>query len=234
MSNNKQNNNTTNTNNTNDTNDTNNTNDINDTNDDNIGDYMFISRKHFDRKKQVESGQMSGISSSLQNIGPIGGFMIVIFDIIAGFIARFLVSVLRIASYAFDWVMGLVFGNYSGLMPSYGKSGSMYTMRNIRYFITILYPPFGVFLNKGIYGWFNIFITFILCYIHYVIGIIYAFVICSRNRYADLYENTLINQYKKENPSNPIPNAKDYSALLSSVVFLIILIGLIFTFIKLV
>ena len=201
---------------------------------DNIGDYMFISRKHFDRKKQVESGQISGIASSLQNIGPIGGFMIVIFDIIAGFIARFIVSILRIAIYAFDWVIGLVFGNYNGVIPSYGKTGTMYTMRNIRYFITILYPPFGVFLNKGIYGWFNIFIAFILCYIHYVLGIIYAFIICSRNRYADLYENTLIKEYNKNNPPNPIPNGNDYSAFASAIGSIIILIGLIFLFIKIV
>jgi hypothetical protein len=79
-----------------------------DNNANNLADYMFISRKHYDRKKQVESGQMSGIASSLQNIGPIGGFIIVIFDMIAGFVARFIVSILRIATYAFDWVMGLI------------------------------------------------------------------------------------------------------------------------------
>lgn len=201
---------------------------------DNISNYIFISRKHFDRKKQVESGQMSGVVSSLQNIGPIGGFMIVMFDMIAGFIARFIVSILRIASYAFDWVMGLVFGNYSGVIPSYGKTGTMYTMRNIRYIITILYPPFGVFLNKGIYGWFNIFIAFLLCYVHYLLGIIYAFIICSRNRYADLYENTLIKEYKKNNPPNPIPNSNDYSAFASAIGSIVILIGLIFLFIKMV
>jgi len=201
---------------------------------DNVADYMFISRKHYDRKKQVESGQMSGIASSLQNIGPIGGFIIVIFDMIAGFIARFIVSILRIASYSFDWVMGLVFGNYSGLLPSYGKSGTMYTMSYIRYFITVLYPPFGVFLNKGVYGWFNIFITFILCYIHYAIGIIYAFIICSRNRYADLYEKSAIQKYKENNPESTTTSDGDYSALISMGVFMALLVGLIFLFIKLV
>jgi uncharacterized membrane protein YqaE (UPF0057 family) len=206
-------------------------NDTNDTNDE--SQYMYVSRKHYYRKKQVEDGQVSGMIGTLQNMGPIGGLLIVIFDIAAGFIARFIVTIIRIAVYAFDWVMGLVFGNYSGLLPSAGKTGSMYTMKFMRYIIMVLYPPLGVFVNKGIYGWFNIFITFLLCYVHYAIGIIYTFIICSRNRYADLYERAEIKRYNIANPPSEIPGDKnDYTALLSVATTFIIIITLIFCFIK--
>ena len=72
----------------------------------------------------------------------------------------------------------------------------------IRYFITIATPPVGVFMSKGLRGLFNILLTVLFCYVHYFIGIIYAFVICYNSPYADAYD-----AHVKE--KNKIPDEED-------------------------
>ena len=70
-----------------------------------------------------------------------------------------------------------------------------------RYLITLFIPPLGIFLSKGLNGWVNIFLSIILCYFNYILGIIYAFFVTFNNRYADLYfknEKKRIEKYKKE------------------------------------
>ena len=54
--------------------------------------------------------------------------------------------------------------------------------------MNVLMPPFGIMLSKGMYGWFSILVCVLLTYIHYLAGIIYAFIITMHNRYADQYE----------------------------------------------
>jgi uncharacterized membrane protein YqaE (UPF0057 family) len=76
--------------------------------------------------------------------------------------------------------------------------------------MTILLPPMGVLMGKGLYGFFNIFVCLILTYINYIAGIIYAFVITNRNRYADQYEDYEYNLLKSQNPDTTIlPNGSD-------------------------
>lgn len=70
-----------------------------------------------------------------------------------------------------------------------------------RYVITILAPPIGIFLSKGLHGWVNILLSIIFCYINYILGIIYSLVIIQYNQYADLYlykEQQDIVKFKKE------------------------------------
>ena len=88
-------------------------------------------------------------------------------------------------------------------------------------------PPFGVLLSKGLYGWFNIIICMVITYINFIAGIVYAFVITSRNRYADQYEAY---QLKKDLDNNPESEATaDVYALMSSVGF-VVLLGLVIFF----
>jgi len=64
----------------------------------------------------------------------------------------------------------------------------MFSYKTFRYIITLVLPPVGVFLGKGLFGWFNILVCLVLCYVNYAAGIIYAFLITADNRYADRYE----------------------------------------------
>jgi uncharacterized membrane protein YqaE (UPF0057 family) len=82
-----------------------------------------------------------------------------------------------------------------------GKSSAFLDYVYFRYAITLVAPPVGIFLSKGINGWVNILIAMLLCYMNYFVGIVYAFVITFYNRYPDLYiknEAVNINKYKEE------------------------------------
>lgn len=71
----------------------------------------------------------------------------------------------------------------------------------IRYLITILVPPLGIFMSKGIRGWVNIILSIAFMYISYPLGIIYGLLISHNSYYADLFENherKNIKEYKKK------------------------------------
>ena len=64
----------------------------------------------------------------------------------------------------------------------------------VRYLITLLVPPLGIFMSKGLYGWVNILISLLLMYIYYPLGVIYGLLLCVNSYYADLYEKTTYNE----------------------------------------
>tara|TARA_B110000285_G_C14705292_1_gene415281 strand:- start:19 stop:576 length:558 start_codon:yes stop_codon:yes gene_type:complete len=71
----------------------------------------------------------------------------------------------------------------------------------VRYLITLLVPPLGIFMSKGLYGWVNILISLLLMYVYYPLGVIYGLLLCVNSYYADLYEKTTyneINTYSKD------------------------------------
>jgi uncharacterized membrane protein YqaE (UPF0057 family) len=97
--------------------------------------------------------------------------------------------------------------------------------------MTVLMPPFGIFLSKGIYGWFNIFVCIVITYMHFLAGIIYAFVITMRNRYADQYENQQMIKALAANP--PAQQIEDINALIGTIGFCVIILGSIFLMLRL-
>ncbi len=58
----------------------------------------------------------------------------------------------------------------------------------IRYLITIIMPPFGIFMSKGLNGWVNILLSTMLMYISYPVGIIYGLIISFNSYYSDYYQ----------------------------------------------
>lgn len=57
-----------------------------------------------------------------------------------------------------------------------------------RYLITIIMPPIGIFMSKGLNGWVNILLSIMLMYISYPIGIIYGLIISFNSYYSDYYQ----------------------------------------------
>jgi uncharacterized membrane protein YqaE (UPF0057 family) len=186
-------------------------------------DYMFVSKKNWARKQQIQSGEADQLTNLVGRPGPITGIILSIIDAITTLFIKFMLLLLQITGIAFDWVNNLIFGNFSGIIPNSIKKGKVISLKWFRYAITVLLPPFGVFLNKGLYGWFNILICILLTYINYLVGIIYAFVITMRNRYADQYEDEEMMKALAANPHSE-SNA-DINAFLGSIVFTVIMLG---------
>lgn len=192
----------------------------------NPNDYIYVSQKHFDRKKKIMNGD-DQISNMVGKPGPITGLILSLFDIAVTLFLRLIFNLLTISTYAFNWVNNITFGNFTGIIPTSGV-GKVISMKFIRYTMTVLMPPFGVLLSKGLYGWFNIFICMVLTYVNFIAGIVYAFVITNRNRYADQYEEKQLSIAATINPAKPSV-ATNYDALMATVGF-VTLLGIVIYF----
>jgi len=193
-------------------------------------DYMYVSAKNYARKKNIQDGQGNVFEQMIGRPGPITGIMLSILDMITTLFIKFALLLLQISTIAFDWVNELLFGNFVGILPSGLTKGKVISMKWFRYFMTVIMPPFGVFLHKGLYGWFNILVFLVICYVNYVVGIIYAFVICMRNRYADQYEDYELQKAISNNPEQTTDG--NYDAFWTLLVFLFIILGCLFLMIK--
>jgi uncharacterized membrane protein YqaE (UPF0057 family) len=193
-------------------------------------DYIYVSKKNYARKQNIVNGGDS-LGKLIGRPGVITGIILTLVDMVVTFIIRFALSLMKIATFSFNWVNNIIFGNFQGVIPSSLGKGKVITMKFFRYTMTVLMPPFGVMLSKGVYGWFSICICMLLTYIHYLAGIIYAFVITARNRYADQYEDLVYKQaMDKQDPVNNTPI--DNSALISVVGFFIVLALTIYLFLR--
>ena len=192
--------------------------------------YIYVSADHYKRKLQVENDSNSPMNLLTQP-GPIGALMIYLFDTVIEFITRIVLYIFKFVGVGWDYVMAYTFGTFNGFLPNTNKNGIIVSYTFMRYILNIFLPPVGVYLSKGLYGWFNVIICFVLTYIHYILGIIYCFIITANNRYADLYEKTEINKIKAQNDLYKNPGKGDLVAFTSVIVIIGILLALVAAFI---
>ena len=186
-------------------------------------DYTYVSKKNWARKKQIQDGEGDQLSRLVGRPGPITGIVLSLLDMISTFFIKLFVILLQISTIAFEWVNNLIFGNLKGIIPNEIQKGAVVNLKWFRYAMTVIMPPMGVFFSKGVYGSFNVIVCVVLTYINYLVGIIYAFVITRRNRYADQYEDQA---YKSAIAANPISEAKaDLNALIGTIGFSLIVLG---------
>lgn len=192
-------------------------------------DYTFVSTRHFLRKQKILSGQ-GGLAGIVGQPGPIAGVVINTFDLVVNVIAKIMVFLLRITQYAFNVVHNFAFGNFDGLLPNSIVGGKVLTYKYPRYIMTVLLPPIGVFMGKGLYGTFNVFVCLIITYVNYFAGIIYAFIITNRNRYADQYEKQQYTVLKARNPDVTImpSDSKAFSGLIGFIIIVALTIAFFF------
>ena len=190
-------------------------------------DFNYVSIKNWRRKQNIISGG-DKLANLVGRPGPITGFIIGILDVMVTLIIKFSVNMFRICSYAFDWLYNIIFGNFNHLIPSSISGGTVISMKYFRYMLTVLMPPFGILLSKGIYGWFSVLVCIIITYVNYMAGIIYAFVITARNRYSDQYEAHQLKIARDQPDNQDISGTlSDSSALLGTCGF-VIMLGVVF------
>jgi uncharacterized membrane protein YqaE (UPF0057 family) len=190
-------------------------------------DYNYVSVKNFLRKQKIERG-----GNSLDNIigrpGPITGYVYVIIDMATSLFIKVIINIANISQIAFDYMYNLMFGAFNGFIPSSAVGGTVLSLKYFRYLITVLMPPFGLLATKGLYGWFSVLVCIIITYINYMAGIIYAFVLTSRNRYADQYEAHAIAEALGDSNNQTLDETlTDSTALIGTCGFVIVL-GIIF------
>ena len=147
-----------------------------------------------------------------------------IIDIGTTLIIKVVINVISISQTAFDWVYNMMFGAFNGIIPSSPVGGTVISMKFFRYIIIVLMPPFGILVTKGLYGWFSVLICMIITYVNFMAGIIYAFVITARNRYADQYEEYAVADALSKSYNKTLTQTiTDTSAIVGTLGFVILL-----------
>ena len=190
-------------------------------------DYTYVSKNNWERKKRIQNGDADQLTKLVGRPGPITGIVLSLFDMVSTFFIKISVILLQISAISFDWMNNLIFGNLKGLIPNEVTKGAVISLKWFRYALTVMMPPMGVFCGKGIYGWFNIIVCTILTYINFFVGIVYAFVITMRNRYADQYEEQ---EYAEAIINNPIADSTGDINLFYYTICFILLIFIVVSF----
>lgn len=190
------------------------------------------------RKLKREKIQQAKRNGALQNSGPLSLLIISLLDFVFGLIGSMISLVMDFSEGGFSLVYDTIYSGNENIIPSSEKFGLAVSMKTIRIIITVLIPSLGIFLSKGVMGWFNILLCFILTYISFPLGVIYALVVTYKNRYADRYEEAerqrifMIKEYVRSctGDSDKITDLNDgrISSLVYVGIFLLGLFGLLY------
>lgn len=142
------------------------------------------------RKLKREKLNQAKKNGSLALQGPLSLLIVSLIDFLFGLIGSMISLIADFSSGGFSLIYTSIYNTGTDIIPSSEKFGQAISMKPLRILLTVMIPPLGVFLSKGIMGWFNILLCFILTYISFPLGVIYALVVTYKNRYADLYEKT--------------------------------------------
>ena len=183
------------------------------------------------RKYNSQELAKVNVGKIMAGTGPISMFVIKVLDFGIDLIINIATTLGRIFTDGFDYAYSSLLGEYQGVFPEDNRFGTYFSFRFLRTFITILTPPVGVFMAKGVKGWFNILICMMLCYIHWVIGILYAFVITFKNRYADRYEKIQeekVKEIKKIQTALGQNTTTDYAFVVGGFLFIATLVFILY------
>lgn len=189
---------------------------------------IYVSKRHYERKQRVEQNHKNKMKDTMEDSGVITLILLYVWDMFVEIVIGFIFDFFDILLFAFEYTQNFIFGNYRGIFPDAEKYGLMFSYKYVRYFLTVLVPPLGVFMAKGLFGWFNILICLVLCYVHYVLGIIYAFIVCVDSRYSDRFERRDISRIRKERQEAGAEEQTFESTypLLSSIMFILMFFGI--------
>ena len=134
-----------------------------------------------DKKKRIISGS-----------GPLAQFIIfflqnILYEkILKGLYNQFI----SVMDDAFTFVQNTFFSDFKGLLAGKLKpnKGICFEYTFFRYFMTLMLPPMGIFLSRGISGWYNIIICGLLCFIKYFPGLVYALIVMQSAPYSKRYQ----------------------------------------------
>ena len=189
---------------------------------------IYVSKKNWARKQNVENN--SPENGMFGRPGPISGLIMISIDILVEVILKMVFYLYDITNYAFIWINNMTFGNFKGIIPKTFGGGKVISTKFFRYTINVFLPPLGIMLSKGMYGWFTILCCILITYINYLAGIIFAFIITSKNRYADQYESYQLLQFNND-PMYQEPVA-DTSAFFSSGGFVLLIVFIFIVFLS--
>jgi len=149
--------------------------------------------KYLDRLTQKSQDKSDKRKRLLSGTGPIGQGMvyftekILIDQIFKGIYNQFI----DILEQSFTYVQNTFFSDFKGFLAGKlkQKRGACFEYTFFRYFMTLMLPPMGIFLARGISGWYNILLCGLLCFVKYFPGLIYALIVIQNAPYSKRYQD---------------------------------------------
>jgi uncharacterized membrane protein YqaE (UPF0057 family) len=188
-----------------------------------------VNKKKRDKTTKRHKDSRTGFISGRGPVGLIVAKIIDTFIMVVRKVFEFLWFGLTIPTFNFTW--NLLFSEFHGVFAGKNKDGDCYNSSFFRYIITILLPPMGVFMSKGVSGWPSITICAVLTLFHIFPGIIYAFIVTYHNRYSDRYQQREMDRIEEAKKRRAVDPNNNYG-MLSIVIGVLIIIGIVFGFIK--
>lgn len=162
-----------------------------------MGDSTKFTDKLSAQQKRDEEKRKSMVNGG----GPFAKlFIFIIKDIFYDILlTTFYNMIIDILADSFAFVDHMFFSDFKGILAGKFKSkkGMCFEYTYFRYFITIMIPPMGIFLSRGITACVNIVICAFLCMINYYPGLIYAFIVIQTAPYANHYANMKRDKLRK-------------------------------------
>lgn len=177
--------------------------------------YGLINDQYRDKLFNKKVGGMGGMTP-----GPLAKFISYLAEAVVTFLKSIVILLYEIWKLVFTLVSSLLLSKVKGdmifgLMTRKHSNGYCAGLWFIRSIITILLPPFGVFLARGINGIKYIIICSVFTAAFYFPGLIYAFIVMGNSRTAE-HERKYIAMKRGERPANFIQKDSPVQAFMKS------------------
>jgi uncharacterized membrane protein YqaE (UPF0057 family) len=199
----------------------------------------YVERPHMKNASAAKRRRYAKTRKITYGSGPLGMMVIMVLDFLFDAVIEIGRNIGIFFTDGFEFVHDLLLGGFQGIFPGVNQqvegetisafAGTCISYKYLRYFLTLISPPIGVFLGKGLRGYMTILIALLLTYIHFLLGVVYAFVVTSRCRYADYYEKReakiygRINDKLKEENKGSFQETLGLGILFGSILFIIYL-----------
>lgn len=143
------------------------------------------------QKEQIERNQQNETKKKmmLQGTGPLAKIVVLLVESAVLLLKMVTNMFIDLASDGFDFAFNMFFSDFKGFLVKgvQEKKGICFDLLIFRTALTLMLPPVGVFLARGLSGWYNIILCSFFCFFKYIPGVLYAFIVIHNAKYANLY-----------------------------------------------
>lgn len=141
-------------------------------------DMLKTSPKHDEVRKEELVLSNTEKAKAFQGRGPISEFVVLIMEILITIVAKIVDILWLVWKTIFKLIYDITFGGIQfNKIFGWWRKYTCFDMTIFRYIATLMFPPLGVFMKKGITGFGYIFLCCILTMLFYFPGLIYAIII---------------------------------------------------------
>lgn len=143
--------------------------------------------EHIGMRRKRERQEQKKRIKKYNNNGPLSLLITYIFDFVVHLFKTLINYCKTVNNSGYEYIYDIAYSDGYQIIPNDLKYGTMINLKSFRILINIICPPLGIFLSRGIYGWYHVLISFCLLYLNIIFGIFYSIIIMYIPSYGDRY-----------------------------------------------